>query len=139
MIEVYTSPSCSSCRKAKKWLDDYGIKYIEKNLFVVKITREDIKQILEKTENGFEDIISTRSKAFKENNLNVDDMTINELLDFIVANPSVLRRPIIVDKHFLPRELRNVIYCNNCDNCNCSYVNALERALSDDFIEKTQK
>ena len=67
MVEIYTSPSCSSCRKAKKWLDEYGIKYIEKNLFVTKITREDIKQILEKTENGFEDIISTRSKAFKEN------------------------------------------------------------------------
>ena len=63
-----------------------------------------------------------------------------------------LRRPIIVDKHrlqvgyndeeircFLPRELRNVIYCNNCDNCNCSYVNALERALSDNFIERTNK
>ena len=53
MVEIYTSPSCSSCRKAKKWLDEYGIKYIEKNLFVTKITREDIKQILEKTENNF--------------------------------------------------------------------------------------
>ena len=135
MVEIYTSPSCSSCRKAKKWLDEYGIKYIEKNLFVTKITREDIKQILEKTENGFEDIISTRSKAFKENNLDADEMTINELLDFIVENPSVLRRPIIVDKH----RLRNVIYCKNCDNCNCSYVNALERALSDNFIENTSK
>ena len=105
--------------------------------------------IRKKIYNGFEDIISTRSKAFKENNLNADDMTINELLDFIVENPSVLRRPIIVDKHrlqvgyndeeircFLPRELRNVIYCNNCDNCNCSYVGALERALKDNFIEK---
>ena len=68
---------------------------------MTKITRENIKQILEKTENGFEDIISTRSKAFKENNLNADDMTINELLDFIVENPSVLRRPIIVDHHRL--------------------------------------
>ena len=48
MVEIYTSPSCSSCRKAKKWLDEYGIKYTEKNLFVTKITRENIKQILEK-------------------------------------------------------------------------------------------
>ena len=129
-----------------------GLNILKKIYLLQKITREDIKHILEKTENGFEDIISTRSKAFKENNLDADEMTINELLDFIVANPSVLRRPIIVDKHrlqvgyndeeircFLPRELRNVIYCNNCDNCNCSYVNALERALSDNFIERTNK
>ncbi|MGL4336230.1 MAG: transcriptional regulator Spx [Turicibacter sp.] len=148
MVEIYTTPSCSSCRKAKKWLEQYSIKYVEKNLLVTKITREDIKNILEKTDNGFEDIVSTRSKVFKDTNLEIDDMSMNQLLDFIVENPSVLRRPIIVDKYrlqvgyndeeirsFLPREYRNVISCANCDECSCSYITALERALSDNFIE----
>ncbi len=148
MIEIYTTPSCSSCRKAKKWLDEYQINYVEKNLLVTKLTRDDIKYILEKTENGFEDIVSTRSKVFKENNLDIEEMSMNTLLDFILANPSVLRRPIIVDKYrlqvgyndeeirtFLPREYRNVMSCSNCDSCSCSYVSALERALKDDFIQ----
>ena len=151
MIDLYTTPSCSSCRKAKKWLDEYGIEYTEKNLLVTGITRADIKFILEKTENGFEDIISKRSKAFKENNLNPDEMTINQLFDFIVDNPSVLRRPILVDKKgrlqvgyneeeirsFLPREFRRVVYCDQqCEECNCSYILTLERALDDNFIER---
>ena len=151
MVELYTTPSCSSCRKAKKWLESYGIEYVEKNLQVMGITREDIKFILEKTENGFEDIISKRSKPFKENNLNPDEMTSNQLLDFIVENPSVLRRPILVDKKgrlqvgyneeeirsFLPREFRKVVYCEQqCEECNCSYIMNLERALDNNFIEK---
>lgn len=150
MVELYTTPSCSSCRKAKKWLEQHEVEYVEKNLFVTGITRDDIKYILEKTENGFEDIISKRSKAFKDNDIDVDEMSIQQLLDFITKNPSVLRRPILVDKKgrlqvgyneeeirtFLPRKFRSVIRCDNhCEDCNCSYIQTLERALKNTFIE----
>ena len=96
-VKVYTSPSCASCRKAKRWLSDFGIDYVEKNIFVSKLSNEELKAILEKTEHGFEDIISTRSKVFKEKAVDIDDMSINELLKFIEENPSVLKRPIIID------------------------------------------
>lgn len=126
-VKVYTSPSCASCRKAKKWLMHYGIDYVEKNIFVSKLSRDELKMILEKTEHGFDDIISTRSKVFKEKNLDIESMSINELLDFIEENPSVLKRPIIIDdRHlqigyndeeirvFIPRELREKYGCNGC-------------------------
>ncbi|HCZ24959.1 MAG TPA: transcriptional regulator Spx, partial [Acholeplasmataceae bacterium] len=97
MITIFTTPSCSSCRKAKKWLDDHKISYEEKNLFNQRITEEDIDRMLENAENGFEDIISTRSKIFKEQSLDVEDMKISELKEFIINNPSVLKRPIMID------------------------------------------
>lgn len=126
-VKVYTSPSCASCRKAKKWLTEFGIEYVEKNIFVSKLSRDELKDILEKTEGGFDDIISTRSKVFKEKDISLDDMSINEMLDFIEANPSVLKRPIIIDDRrlqigyndedirvFIPRELREHYNCQNC-------------------------
>ncbi|MDR1781561.1 MAG: transcriptional regulator Spx [Bacilli bacterium] len=126
-VKVYTSPSCASCRKAKKWLNDFGIDYVEKNIFVSKLSKDEIKAILEKTENGFEDIISTRSKVFKEKNVDLDSMSMNELLDFIEENPSVLKRPIIIDDRrlqigyndeeirvFVPKELRNCYLKQGC-------------------------
>ena len=129
MITVYTTNSCSSCKKAIKWLNDHQIKFTEKNLFTEPITRQDIKIMLENTENGFEDIISTRSKAFQNLNVSIDDMTYNELVDFIINNPSVLRRPIIVDdrkmqigynddeiRAFIPAELRKILPCE-CGDC----------------------
>ncbi|WP_423364447.1 transcriptional regulator Spx [Mycoplasma sp. P36-A1] len=118
-VKVYTSPSCASCRKAKKWLNEFGVEFVEKNIFVSKLSKEELKAILEKTEHGFEDIISTRSKVFKEKALDIEDMSINDLLEFIEQNPSVLKRPIIIDERrlqigyndeeirvFIPRELR---------------------------------
>ena len=50
-----------------------------------------------KSENGTEDIISARSKIVKESGVDIESMTMKELLKFIQQNPSVLKRPIIVD------------------------------------------
>ena len=140
MIQMYTTPSCSSCRKAKKWFEEHRIEYREKNIFNIKLTREDIMLMLKNTENGFEDIISTRSKVFQDQNLDIDDMSMKELTDFIITNPSVLRRPIIIEDNkmqvgynedeirtFIPKRLREIIMCTTCDKGeDCDYVNALE-------------
>lgn len=139
MIQIYTTPSCSSCRKAKKWFEEHRIEYREKNIFNIKLTRDDIFLMLKNTENGFDDIISTRSKVFQERNLDIDDMTMTELTNFIIKNPSVLRRPIIVEnakmqvgynedeiRTFIPKRLREIIMCTTCDQGkDCDYQNAL--------------
>lgn len=129
MIKLYTTNSCSSCKKAIKWFNEHQIPFIEKNLFTEPITKDDIKIMLENTENGFDDIISTRSKVFQTSNIDIDDMSYNELVDFIIENPSVLRRPIIVDDRklqigyndddirvFIPSELRKILPCE-CSEC----------------------
>ena len=131
MIQIYTTPSCASCRKAKKWFDQYKIPYSEKNIFSIKLSKEDIFKMLANSENGFDDIISTRSKVFKEKQLEPDNMTIQELVDFIIENPSVLKRPIIINENelqvgynneditiFLPKELRNRECFNSFDKEN---------------------
>ena len=119
MINLYLSPSCTSCRKARAWLDSYGVAYEEHNILTQQMTSDDLKAILSKTENGTEDIISTRSKVFQKLNVDVDDLTINQLLVLISEHPSLLRRPIIMDdkrmqigfnedeiRAFLPRSYR---------------------------------
>ncbi len=136
MIIIYTSPSCSSCRKVKKWFDDQKIPYKEKNIFTSILKESELKDILEKTENGTEDIISTRSKIIKEGNIDIDSMSLNELLEFIKKNPSILKRPIIISDNnlqigynkeeieiFLPRArkyAKTECACNmECGSCSC--------------------
>lgn len=134
MILLYTTPSCSSCRKAKKWLEEFQLPYKEKNLFVTPLTEEEIYKILELTENGTEDIISKRSKYITENNIDVDSMTLKEVVRLIQDEPSVLKRPIIVDERrlqvgyndeeirtFIPRRIREMaINCSICpDQAGC--------------------
>jgi regulatory protein spx len=98
MITIYTSPSCASCRKVKKWFDEQKIPYREKNIFSTALNAKELKDLLSKTENGTDDIISKRSNIIKEKKVDIDDMSINQLVDFIRENPSILKRPIMVDE-----------------------------------------
>lgn len=97
MITIYTSASCASCKKVKQWFDENKIPYKEKNIFTSVLNPEELKDIIKKTENGTDDIISTRSNIIKEGKVNIDDMKISELIQFIIKNPSILKRPIMVD------------------------------------------
>lgn len=119
MVTLYTSPSCTSCRKARAWLEENNITYNERNIFSDPLSIGEIKSILRMTEDGTEEIISTRSKVFQELNVDLDDLPLNELFDLIQDNPGLLRRPIMVDekrlqvgynedeiRRFLPREVR---------------------------------
>ena len=98
MIVVYTSPGCASCRKVKQWLKERNLPYIEKNIFTTLLNETEIRHLLMRSENGSEDIISKRSKIIQQNAVDLDDMTISELVHFIQENPSVLKRPIILNE-----------------------------------------
>lgn len=119
MVTLYTSPSCTSCRKAKSWLEEHEIPYKERNIFSEPLSIEEIKEILRMTEDGTDEIISTRSKTFQKLNVNVETMPLQDLFELIKDNPGLLRRPIIIDekrlqvgynedeiRRFLPRKVR---------------------------------
>ncbi|MCI8271409.1 MAG: transcriptional regulator Spx [Erysipelotrichaceae bacterium] len=98
MIILYTSPGCASCRKAKQWLKDNDMQFIEKNIFTTLLKEDEIKYLLQRSENGTEDLISTRSKAFQSLKINLEDLSLKELVEFIQKNPSVMKRPIIINE-----------------------------------------
>ena len=98
MITLFLSPSCTSCRKARAWLTKHEVPFQEHNIITSPLSREELMSILSFTENGTEDIISTRSKVFQKLDIDVDEMSISELIQLIADNPSLLRRPILLDK-----------------------------------------
>ena len=69
MLTLYTSPSCTSCRKARAWLQEHEIPFKERNIFSEPLNIEELKAILIMTEDGTEEIISTRSKVFQKLNI----------------------------------------------------------------------
>ncbi|AZV44033.1 transcriptional regulator SpxA [Peribacillus asahii] len=124
MVTLYTSTSCTSCRKAKAWLEEHEIAYIERNIFSEPLTIDEIKEIFRMTEDGTDEIISTRSKAFEKLNINIESLSLQELYKIIKKNQGLLKRPIILDEkrlqvgynedeisRFLPRKVRAFQRC----------------------------
>ncbi|QPC46862.1 Spx/MgsR family RNA polymerase-binding regulatory protein [Mangrovibacillus cuniculi] len=93
----YTYPSCTSCRKTKKWLTQNGVSYKERHLFRETPTAEEIREILSLTTEGLDEILATRSQTFKSLNLDVDTMPLSEVIELLVKEPKLLRRPILCD------------------------------------------
>ncbi len=97
MITLFLSPSCTSCRKARAWLKKHEVEFKEHNIITSPLNHDELMSILSFTENGTDDIISTRSKVFQKLDIDVDDLSISELIILIGENPSLLRRPIIMN------------------------------------------
>ncbi len=76
MLILYSSSGCASCRKAKQWLRDNHIEFIEKNIYTTLMKEDEIKYLLSRCENGTQDMIR-----------------------LIQNNPSILKRPIILSKN----------------------------------------
>lgn len=119
MVTLYTSPRRTSCRKARAWLEEHDIPFTERNIFSEPLSIDEIKEILRMTEDGTDEIISTRSKVFQKLNVNLETMPLQELYQLINEHPGLLRRPIIIDekrlqvgynedeiRRFLPRKVR---------------------------------
>lgn len=142
MIKFYYSPSCTSCRKVKKWFDDNNIPYIGKDIFSGKLTKADLLEIISKCENGTDDIIAPRSKVVLESEIDFDSMKVSELIDFLLKYPNVIRRPIIVNDRvaqvgynsddlevFIPQAKQTV--CNTCTHGVCPrYDNCITNGLT---------
>ncbi|SEL34812.1 regulatory protein spx [Carnobacterium iners] len=119
MVTIYIAPSCVSCRKALAWLEENNIPYKAQNIFSEPLNVSEIKSILRMTEDGTDQIISTRSKAFQELTIDLEELPLKELFTLIQESPGLLRRPIMIDDKrlqvgynedeigcFLPREVR---------------------------------
>ena len=119
MVTLYTTPSCTSCRKARAWLEEHHIPYTERNIFSEPLSLQEIKDILRMTEEGTEDIVSTRSKAYSDLNIEISELSLNDFYRIVQEQPGLLRRPIMIDekrlqigfnedeiRRFLPREVR---------------------------------
>ncbi|MDU0811505.1 Spx/MgsR family RNA polymerase-binding regulatory protein [Bacillus siamensis] len=94
----YSYPSCTSCRKTKHWLKAHNIDFQERHLFRETPSIDELKQILSLTTEGIDEILATRSQTFKNLNLNIEEMTVNEVLKLLTEKPKLLRRPILIDR-----------------------------------------
>lgn len=122
MITIFMTARSSSSRKAKAWLKEQNLSFVERNLYAEPLTYQDFKQILRLTEHGTADIIATRSCAFKKFKSRLNgNLSLRELFELVNHDPSLLRQPLITDgrllqisfndvdiRQFIPRKVRRL-------------------------------
>ncbi|QQK78648.1 transcriptional regulator Spx [Salicibibacter cibi] len=120
MVILLTSTGSTSCRLARRWLEEHHIPFTERDIFAEPLSVEEVKAIMCMTENGTDELISKRSKAFQKLNVDVDELSLQHLFKLVSQHPGLLRKPIIFDhkrlqvgyqeedmRRFLSRQIRS--------------------------------
>jgi Spx/MgsR family transcriptional regulator len=95
-IQAYLYNSCTSCRKTDQVLKESGVDYERREYFKDRFTRDELQGLLERAGLTVEDVISKRSTPYKQHDLANRELSDDEILDLMVEDPRLLRRPIVI-------------------------------------------
>ena len=92
-------PKCSTCQKAKKWLDQNHIDYIGRDITKDNPSYEELKEWSTKTNQPLNKFFNTNGLKYKE--LKLKDklplMTDEDKLQLLSSDGKLIKRPLIVD------------------------------------------
>ena len=91
-------PTCSTCKKAKKFLDECEINYVDRNIKNDNPNKEELYEFLNKSNIDVNKMFNTSGLLYKELNIKdrKDKMTIDEKIDLLSNNGMLVKRPILV-------------------------------------------
>ncbi|TFD97525.1 Spx/MgsR family RNA polymerase-binding regulatory protein [Jeotgalibacillus salarius] len=96
-ITFFTYPSCTSCRKTKKWLKENEVNVNERHIFRETPDYDELMNLLSLTTEGLDELLATRSQSFKALDRDVEDLPLSEVVKLIIEDPKLLKRPILTD------------------------------------------
>jgi arsenate reductase (glutaredoxin) len=92
-------PKCSTCQKAKKWLDEHQISYEDRHIVENNPTFEELKGWYERSGLPLKKFFNTSGMLYKEMKLKdkLPEMSEEEQLKLLATNGMLVKRPLIVD------------------------------------------
>lgn len=96
-------PPCSTCQKAKKWLDGQGVDYTDRHIKEQNPSYEELKAWYEKSGLPLKRFFNTSGLKYKELNLKdkLPHMTEEEQLRLLATDGMLVKRPLIVTEEFV--------------------------------------
>lgn len=94
-------PPCSTCQKAKKWLDEHGVIYEDRHIKEHQPTYEELKAWRERSGLPLKKFFNTSGLRYKSLNLKdkLPAMTEEEQLRLLASDGMLVKRPILVTEN----------------------------------------
>ena len=91
-------PKCSTCQKAKKWLNEKGVEFEERNIKDENPTKEEVKAWHEKSGMPLKKFFNTSGMIYREMQLKdkLPDMTEEEQYELLSTDGMLVKRPSLV-------------------------------------------
>ncbi len=92
-------PKCSTCQKAKKWLEEHNTEYTERHIVESNPTYDELKEWHEKSGLPLKKFFNTSGLLYKQMQLKdkLPAMSDNEMLKLLASNGMLVKRPLLVE------------------------------------------
>lgn len=93
-------PKCTTCQKAKKWLDENNVTYEPIHIVENNPTKDEIKSYLEISGLPLKRFFNTSGIMYKEMNLKdkLQNMSEEEQIELLASHGMLVKRPLVVSK-----------------------------------------
>ena len=91
-------PKCSTCQKAKKWLEQNNIEFEDRHIVENNPTKEELKKWIKQSGYDIKKFFNTSGMKYKELNLKekLPNMTDDEKIQILSTDGMLVKRPLII-------------------------------------------
>lgn len=103
-------PKCSTCKKAKEWLKENKIEYIERNIITETPTTQELTKWIEKSGQDIKKWFNTSGLKYKELKLKEKLLTMkdDEKIKLLASDGMLIKRPIFITEKEIFIGLKNI-------------------------------
>lgn len=96
-------PKCSTCQKARKWLDSHEVSYTDRHIVEENPTFEELKEWYGRSGLPLKRFFNTSGMLYKEMKLKekLPEMSEEEQLQLLSTNGMLVKRPLLIDDNLV--------------------------------------
>ena len=96
-------PKCTTCKKAKKWLEDQNISFTDRHIVEENPTLEELKEWVAKSGLPMKRFFNTSGMKYRELQLKdkLPQMSEEEQLELLASDGMLVKRPVLVGDDFV--------------------------------------
>lgn len=96
-------PKCSTCKKAKKWLEEHNIEFIDRHILEETPSYEELKEWYEKGDLPLKRFFNTSGNVYRSLKLKdkLPDMDEDEQLKLLSTDGMLIKRPLIIKENLI--------------------------------------
>ena len=103
MINFICYPKCTTCQKARKWLDDNKIEYELRDIKIQNPTFEELTKWYNKSGVPLKKFFNTSGLLYKSLDLKnkLPEMSESEMLKLLASDGMLVKRPLLIGDNFV--------------------------------------
>lgn len=96
-------PKCTTCKKAKKWLEEHKVSFTDRDIKLDNPTAEELKTWYTRSDMPLKKFFNTSGNLYKELGLKdkLPTMSEEEQLDLLSTDGMLVKRPLIITEEFV--------------------------------------